>query len=108
MRFLLDQMFSHAAATVLRDDFEHDALHVGEVGFHGADDVAVATFARSEHRAVVTENISDYAPEPDLVPVCVLKRKLPSGGAQARALADLLHRWARDNPDPYVGQHWPT
>ena len=108
MRFVLDEMFPQAAVTVLRDEFDHDALHVGEVGLRGAEDAAVATFARSEHRAVVTENISDYAPEPDLVLVCVLKRMLPSGGAQARALAELLDRWARDNPDPYVGQHWPT
>ncbi len=108
MRFLLDEMFSWAAATVLRDVFDHDAMHVGEVGLSGADDSAVATFARSEHRALVTENITDYAPEPDLVLVCVLKRKLPSGGAQARALAELLNHWATENPDPYVGQHWPT
>ena len=108
MRFVLDEVFAQAAAAVLREEFDHDALHVGEVGLSGADDVAVATFARSEHRAVVTENLSDYAPEPDLVLVCVPKPKLPSGGAQARALAELLDRWATDNPDPYVGHHWPT
>ena len=61
---------------------------------------AVATFARSEHRAVVTENLADSAPEPDLVLVGVLKRKLPSDGAQARALAELLDRWTVENPDP--------
>ncbi len=32
---------------------------------------------------------------------------LPAGGAQASALATLLDRWIRDNPRPYVGQHWP-
>jgi hypothetical protein len=108
VRFLLDEMLPRAAALELRDAFDHDAMHVGEVGLSGADDVVVATFARSERCAVVTENVSDYAPETDLVLVCVLKRKLPSGGAQARALAELLDRWATDNPDPYVGQHWPT
>jgi predicted nuclease of predicted toxin-antitoxin system len=108
VKLLLDEMFPPAAATVLRDEFGHDALHVGEVGLHGADDVVVATFARSERRAVVTENISDYAPESDLALVCVLKRKLPAGGAQARALADVLDQWVQDNPNPYVGQHWPT
>ena len=108
MRFLLDEMFAKAAAAVLRDEFDHDALHVGEAGLSGADDVAVATFGRSKHRTVVTENVSDYAREPDLVLVCVLKRRLPSGGVQAQTLAELLDRWATDNPDPYVGQHWPT
>ena len=108
MRFLLDEMFPRAAAAMLREDLDHDALHVGDVGLRGADDATVATFARSEHRAVVTENVSDDAPEPDLVLVWVLKRTLPSGGAQARALAELLDRWATDNPDPYIGHHWPT
>lgn len=108
MRFLLDEMFPRAAAARLQDEFDHDAVHVGDVGLHGADDVAVATFARREHRAVVTENVSDYATEADLVLVCVLKRRLPSGGAQARALAELLDRWSRANPDPYLGQHWPS
>jgi len=108
VRFLLDEMFPQTATTLLRDAFDHDAKHVGEVGLSGADDAAVATFARSEHRAVVTENVADYAPEPDLVLVCVLQRNLPSGGAQAQALAELLDRWATDNADPYLGQHWPT
>ena len=108
MRFLLDEMFPRAAALELRDAFDHDAMHVGEVGLSGADDVTVATVGRGERRAVVTGNVSDYAAEIDLVLVCVLKRKLPLGGAQARALAELLDRWATDNPDPYVGQHWPT
>ncbi len=108
MRFLLDEMFPRATASMLRDAFDHDAVHVGEVGLTGADDAAVATFARSEHRAVVTENVADHAPEPDLGLVCVRKRKLPSGGAQAQALADLLARWATEDPDPYVDQHWPT
>ena len=108
MKFLLDEMFPRAAALQSRDAFDHDAVHVGEVGLSGADDVVVARVARSERRAVVTENVSDYAAETDLVLVFVLKRKLPSGGAQARALAELLDRWATDNPDPYLGQHWPT
>ena len=107
MRFLLDEMLPRAAALQLRDAF-HDAVHVGEVGLSGADDVVVARVARSERRAVVTENVSDHASETDVVLVCVLQRKLPSGGAQARALAELLDRWATDNPDPYLGQHWPT
>ena len=108
MRFLLDEMLPRAAALQLRHAFDHDALHVGEVGLSGADEVVVARVARSERRAVVTENVHDYAAETDLVLVCVVKRRLPSGGAQARALAELLDRWATANPDPYLGQHWPT
>lgn len=83
MRFLLDEMFSPAAAALLRDGFGHEAVHVGDVGLRSVDDAVVATFARSERRAVVTENVSDYAPEADVVLVCVLKRKLPSGGVSS-------------------------
>ncbi len=108
MRFLLDEMFSPAAAALLRDEFGHGALHVGGVGLRSVDDAVVATLARSERRAMVTENVSDFAPESELVLVCVLKRTLPAGGAQARALAELLDRWAREHPHPYVGPHWPT
>lgn len=34
-------------------------------------------------------------------------RHLPSGGAQAAELADVLDRWIETNPNPYVGHHWP-
>jgi len=108
VRFLLDEMFPAEAAQTLRDEFDHDAVHVGEVGLAGVADAEVGITARAEKRVVVTENVADFAAEPDLVLVCILKRNLPSGGAQAHALAALLDRWATDNPRPYVGQHWPT
>lgn len=108
MSLLIDEMFSVAVARQLRDDFGHDAVHVDEIGLGGAEDAEVAQVARAERRAVVTENIADYAGEQDLVLVCVLKRNLPAGGAQANALAQILDRWATDNPRPYLGQHWPT
>jgi hypothetical protein len=107
VRFLLDEMFPSAAAGHLRDEFHHDAVHVAEVGLTGAPDGEVATAARSGQRALVTENVSDFAAEPDLVLVCVLKRSLPAGGGQARALAKVLNRWATANTRPYLGQHWP-
>lgn len=108
MRFILDEMFPAEAAQNLRDEFDHDAVHVSEVGLAGMADAEVSTTARAEKRAVVTENVADFATELDLVIVCILKRNLPSGGAQAQALAAVLDRWAIDNPRPYIGQHWPT
>ncbi len=107
MRFLLDEMFPTAAARHLRDTYGRDALHVGELGLTGAADAELAAIARSEQRALVTENVADFAGDPDLVLVCVLKRNLPAGAGQASALAALLDRWATDNPRPYLGQHWP-
>ena len=105
--FLVDEMFSSAVATTLREKYGHDAVHAGEVGLGATADTLVAAAARAEGRAVVTENVADYAPERDVILVFLLKRKLPVGGAQAPALARLLDNWARAHPDPYIGAHWP-
>ena len=67
----------------------------------------MAAAARRQGRAVVTENVVDFAAERDVVLVFVLKRNLPAGGGQAPALAKALDRWAHDHPDPYLGPHWP-
>ena len=100
-------MFPIAAAALLRDTYGQDAVPVAEVGLRAADDAQVATTARAEGRAVVTENVADFAAERDVVLAFVLKRNLPSGGGQTAALAKILDRWAQDFPDPYLGHHWP-
>ncbi len=105
--FLVDEMFPAATAVLLRDTYGHNAVHVAEVGLRGADDAQVAAAARAEGRAVVTENVADFAAERDTVLVFVLKKNLPAGGGQAAALAKVLDRWAHDHPDPYLGPHWP-
>jgi hypothetical protein len=105
--FLLDEMFPPAAAALLREKYGHDAVHVAEVGLRGADDAQVAAVARADGRAVVTENAADFAAERDVVLLFVLKKNLPSGAAQAAALASVLDRWAHEHPEPYVGPHWP-
>ena len=107
-KFLIDGMFPPAVAVLLRDTYGHDAVHVGEVGLLADDDALVAATARADGRAVVTENVADFAAERDTVLVFVLKRNPPSGGAHAAGLAKILDRWANDNPEPYVGPHWPT
>jgi hypothetical protein len=106
--FLLDEMFPPSAARMLREQSEHDAMHVSEAGLRGADDTAVAALARAQDSVLVTENVADFAAERDVVLVFVLKRNLPAGGGQAKGLAVLLDRWAVANPDPYVGHHWPA
>lgn len=107
MRFLIDEMFPPAAAAVLRDRHDHDAVHVTEVGLRASEDAEIAVAARDQDRALVTENVVDFATERDLVLVFVQKRSLPAGGAQASALAELLDHWAADHPSPYRGPHWP-
>jgi hypothetical protein len=105
--FLVDEMFPSAAAALLREKYGHDAVHVAEAGLQGADDAQVAAAARAESRAVVTENVADFAAERDVVLLFVLKKNLPAGGAQAAALAAVLDRRADEHPDPYRGPHWP-
>lgn len=106
--FLIDEMFPPDVAVLLREKYGHDARHVCEVGLQAAEDALVAAAGRAEGRAIVTENVADFAAERDLVLVFVLKRNLPAGGAQAPALAKALDRWAHDQPDPYLGSHWPA
>jgi hypothetical protein len=106
-RFLIDEMFPPTAALILHDDYGHDAVHVAQAGLQAVDDTLVAAAARAENRALVTENVADFAAERDVVLIFVLKRNLPAGGAQAAGLAKLLDQWATNNPQPYIGPHWP-
>jgi hypothetical protein len=105
--FLVDEMFPAATATILRETYGHDAVHVTEVGLTASEDSDVAALARAQGRAVVTENVADYAAEREVVLVFVLKKNLPAGGGQAAALAKALDRWAQAYPEPYRGPHWP-
>jgi Domain of unknown function (DUF5615) len=105
--FLIDEMFLAATAEILRDTHGQDAVHVREVGLSAADDAQVAAIAQAEGRAIVTENVADFAAERNLALIFVLKKNLPAGGGQAAALAKVLDRWAHDFPDPYLGHHWP-
>ncbi len=105
--FLIDEMFPTATAAALRETYGHDAVHVAEIGLRAVDDAQAAAAARAQGRAVVTENVADFAAERDVVLVFVLKKNLPAGGGQAAALAKALDRWAQDHPEPYLGPHWP-
>ena len=65
--FLLDEMFPTGTAVILRETYGHDAVHVAEIGLRGAEDAQAAATARAEGRAVVTENVADFASERDIV-----------------------------------------
>jgi hypothetical protein len=61
--FLIDEMFPVAAAGLLRTRHGRDAVHVTEVGLRAAADTQVAAAARAQGRAVVAENVADFAAE---------------------------------------------
>jgi hypothetical protein len=105
VRFLVDEMFPRGPCSLLVT-MGHDAVHVRDLGLDARPDAEVAAAAVREARALVTENVKDFAGERDLVLPSVLKSRLPGGGMASR-LADLLDAWALANPAPYVGQHWP-
>lgn len=106
--FLIDEMFPPAVAGLLRDTYSRDAVHVSEAGLLATQDSQIAATARAEGRAIVTENVADFAAERDVILLFVLKKNLPTGGAQAPALAKALDSWIRTNSHPYLGVHWPA
>ena len=62
MRLLLDEMLSPAIARELRDR-GHDVLSVADhPGWVALSDPEVIALARTERRAVVTNNLRDYRP----------------------------------------------
>lgn len=93
-----------------------DAISVRDVPLAGSADDEVFAFALSGQRILVTENFADYAEivnrrlsrnEPCIPVVFVRKSDFPGGGALPSHLAAHLNRWASENPEPYVGLHWP-
>ncbi len=115
MRWLLDEMLPKSAASELVK-LGHNAVAVIDVALAGADDHAVFEFAVSEQRIVVTENFADFAAlleerqraeEPCVPVVFVRKTSFPSRGASPTHLAEHLHLWSEENPEPYTGFHWP-
>lgn len=89
MRFLIDEMFPPGTCSRLLEP-----------------DREVAAAAARENRALVTENVKDFAAEHDIVVVWVLKSHLTQHGMHTH-LASVLDQWAAANLDPYVGMHWP-
>lgn len=115
MNWLIDEMLPPATADELRDK-GHDAVAVIDLGRQGATDAELFELAVSEQRIVVTENFADFAAlveaaqnrdAPCTPVVFVRKSSLPTGGALASHLATHLDVWAKRNPDPYQGLHWP-
>jgi hypothetical protein len=67
----------------------HDAVSVHDAPGAGTADEAVVDHARSEHRAVVTENIRDYRPLADAI--------LEAGEAHSGLILTPAKRWSRND-----------
>ena len=113
MRCLLDEMLPPAVARAL-EGIGHAACTVREAGLAGAADPDVLEAVVREHRVLVTENVADFArllsdrlaTDLPCVPVVFVHRAGLGRQAPWPNLASALDRWAKANPDPYVGPHW--
>ena len=117
MRWVIDEMLPPAIAELL-NDLGHDAVWVDTAAGRGSSDGDLLDRAVADDRCMITENFADFALLFDerssrgdsCVPV-IFVRKTTSGrgggGGLASRVADHLHRWAEQNPEPYVGLHWP-
>ena len=114
MRWLLDEMLPHAAAEAL-SRLGHDAVSVTTTGLRQAPDPVVYQTAIDESRVLVTEDRGGFAP--------LAKRDLGAGrrsativivhrddfgrrGALPQHLAEALHRWSLEPPEPLPGPHY--
>jgi hypothetical protein len=64
VRLLLDEMYPRVIADRLRGR-GHDVISVHDAPGRGTPDPGVLEYARSEGRALVTENVRDYRPLAD-------------------------------------------
>jgi hypothetical protein len=60
VKLLLDEHYADAIAVQLRAA-GHDAVTVSELGIKGIDDEPLLAFAASEERALLTNNVRDFA-----------------------------------------------
>jgi hypothetical protein len=118
LRFLLDEMYPHAIAEGLRRR-GHDAIAVTErADLRTLPDGDLVAVAQGERRAVVTENVADFAPLADshdargtghfgliLVPAGTYPRGPPRTiGHMVSALDGLAGRYPVDQPTSL--RHW--
>lgn len=115
MRWLIDEMLPPTTADELTQR-GHDAIAAVAAGLAGSDDADVFQRAVDDDRVVVTENFADFAAlleqaasrDEGVAPVVFVRESsFPAGPGLAFHLAEHLHAWAEDHPDPYRGLHWP-
>lgn len=114
MRWLLDEMLPRAAVDAL-DERGHDAVSVVDLDMRSASDDVVFATAVEQSRILVTEDEDDFerilmqafAAGEAVAPVVVVRKaRLGRGGAMPYRLAEALHHWSVENPEPFLGAHY--
>lgn len=88
MKLLLDEMYPRVIAERLGGR-GHDVISVHDAPGRGASDPEVLEYARSEGRALVTENIRDYRP--------LAERLISTGESHAGLVFTTDRRWPRND-----------
>jgi uncharacterized protein with PIN domain len=93
LKLLLDEMYPSFIARELRAR-GHDVVSVHESPGSGTSDEQVLDHARSDGRAVVTENVRDYRPLAEAV--------LAAGDSHAGLVFSTTKRWPRTDPGSLI------
>lgn len=93
MKLLLDEMYPSLIARELRAR-GHDVVSVHESPGSGTPDEQVLDRARSDVRAVVTENVRDYRPLADAL--------LAAGESHSGLVFTTEKRWPRSDPGALI------
>ena len=93
MKLLLDEMYPSFIARELRAR-GRDVISVHDAPGSGTSDERVLAFARSEGRAVVTENVRDYRP--------LAEALLLAGDSHAGLILTTEKRWPRSQPGAFI------
>jgi predicted nuclease of predicted toxin-antitoxin system len=114
LRLLLDEHFSPEIARQLRSR-GHDVVAARERALHGLADRELLALATTERRAIVTENIADFAElhrqavlgsQPHAGLVFTSPRRFPRTRRSIGRLVRALDRLVTDGPPGLVGQTW--
>jgi predicted nuclease of predicted toxin-antitoxin system len=93
LKLLLDEMYPSLIADELRDR-GHDVMSVHEAPGRGTADDEVFDHARSDGRAIVTENVRDYRP--------LAEALLVAGESHAGVVFTTDKRWPRSDPGALI------
>jgi predicted nuclease of predicted toxin-antitoxin system len=93
LKLLLDEMYPSHIARQLRVR-GHDVVSVHESPGSGTPDEQVLDHARSEGRAIVTENVRDYRP--------LAETLLAAGERHAGVVFTTSKRWPRTDPGALI------